>query len=202
MRVHAAPALRHARRKPQQPSVEEELALRLQHVEAGFLDADEIECGGRASQLVLHHVSRRAGTRLRARRACSPAARRSSAITPAPFLRLLVEVTDRRRLRRCRKNGRRQRRPRSRQPFVADEKQHDEKRHDLVPDDRRRDRERRDRAPSPAPPRRRRARARRSRRRTRRREDTPAAARRSVSRGACRTFRARRARARRRTRAR
>ena len=43
MRVHAAPALRDAGRKPQQPAVVEELALRLQHVEPGLLDADEIE---------------------------------------------------------------------------------------------------------------------------------------------------------------
>ena len=68
MRVDAARALRLARRDAQQPAVVEELALRLQRVEAGFLDPPRIERGHRSSSRA---SSGHALPRARTRAACS-----------------------------------------------------------------------------------------------------------------------------------
>ena len=107
-----------------------------------------------------------------------PAARRSSAITPNPFLNARIELPDRRRLHDVEKTeddkGRRNPQGSPRRNTARGETPR------LRPRRSRRDRERRGRALSLPPPRRRSARARRSRRRTRHRESEPAAPRRSV----------------------
>src|SRR6185312_14112369 len=90
MRIHAAAALRLARRHPQEPAVEEELPLRLQRVEAGFLDTRRVDAivdvdidVGDGDRPDAHDDPPTSRVTRASTMSAYPAATKSSAMTPA-----------------------------------------------------------------------------------------------------------------------